>query len=1183
MYKQNIERKIQELNEELFRLYDEGQYNKAVEIAIQVVKLSGECYGKDHPYYATSLNNLAGLYYSMGNYFAAEPLFRQEIEITRKTLGEEHPDYATSLNNLATLYCSLRNYSAAELLYRQEMDIWRRVLGEEHPIFLACLNKLASLYKSMGNYAATESIYRQEMDIWRRVLSEEHPIYLACLNNLASLYYSMGNYSAAEPLYHQAMEIRRKTLGEEHSDYATSLNNLAALYKSMGDYSAAEPLYRQAVEIFRKTPGEELYYATSLNNLALLYHSMGNYTAAEPLYRQALEITCKALGEEHPNYAATLSNLAALYKSMGNYSAAELLYRQALENTRKTLGEDHPDYALTLNNIASLYESMGNYSAAELFYRQAIEIFHKTSGEEHPNYAASLNNLAGLYKSIGNYSAAELLYRQAMKIRRKTLGEEHSDYATSLNNLAALYDSMGNYRAAVLLYHQAMEILRKTLGEEHPDYASSLNNLAVLYVSKGNYSAAEPLYYQVLDILRKTPGEEHPNYATSLNNLALLYHSMGDYTAAEPLYRQAMEIRRNAFGEEHPDYASSLKNLAWLLVKQDKPDNALTLMQKASQIERKMIQQIFSIVSEKQRMEYLKSIQDDLDTYLSLVHQHFAADEQVVQEALDLILTRKAIAAEALAAQRNAILISKYPHLKEQLRTIQILRMQIAQKTLAGPGREGLEEHHKILSSWEEQKERLEAELARQIPEIQLDEHFQKTNRKVVAQHLPAGCALVEFVCFHESDFSAVPARGEHWWKPARYCAFVLRSSEPDTVFFVDLGEAGQIDQFITLYRQWLNDNEQSPDGEREIGLLLYSSIIKPIHKVLSDCDRLILAPDGELSTIPFEVIPTEEGDRLIDNYHINYVGVGRDLLKLGVELSTDRQKPFVLANPDFDLTLEKPSSMPQSASIVNRVSRDLNRGSLYFPPLRGTKIEGNNIAQMLKVRPLMEGEALEQTLKAVQSPSILHIATHGFFLENQELDPKKESQALGGSGGVEVQRFSGPGFENPLLRSGLALAGANTWAKQGKLPPEAEDGILTAEDVTGLDLTGTELVVLSACETGLGEVMVGEGVFGLRRSFMLAGAKTLVMSLWNVSDFATQELMEEFYTRILAGVPRADALREAQLEIRKDYPDPRDWGAFICQGDPGVLASDTRALQKSGTSSHNSLGDNGDVHEIPF
>jgi CHAT domain-containing protein len=292
----------------------------------------------------------------------------------------------------------------------------------------------------------------------------------------------------------------------------------------------------------------------------------------------------------------------------------------------------------------------------------------------------------------------------------------------------------------------------------------------------------------------------------------------------------------------------------------------------------------------------------------------------------------------------------------------------------------------------------------------------------------------------------------------------------------------------------------------------------------------------------------------------------------------------------------------------VGRRSRDLDRGTLRFGRLPGTRVEGQRIGELLGVEPWLEAAALEAPLKACRSPRILHIASHGFFLEDQKRDPNKELRGLGAAGweAGSTERLSGPGLENPLLRSGLALAGANTWLGNGTSPPEAEDGLLTAEDVSGLDLLDTELVVLSACETGLGEVQTGEGVFGLRRAFVLAGAKTLVMSLWKVPDLATAILMERLYEDLLQRrLPRSEALRDAQFHVRdltvgeirgrwlsaetlerlaagdtdtkqklhdlahspdghRPFADPYYWGAFICQGDPGPL-EDSLATSAAG------------------
>ncbi len=322
----------------------------------------------------------------------------------------------------------------------------------------------------------------------------------------------------------------------------------------------------------------------------------------------------------------------------------------------------------------------------------------------------------------------------------------------------------------------------------------------------------------------------------------------------------------------------------------------------------------------------------------------------------------------------------------------------------------------------------------------------------------------------------------------------------------------------------------------------------------LGGCKRLLVAPDGDLTRLPFQVLPTRDGGRLIDEYHISYLGAGRDLLRFRVPNSGRPREPLVIADPDLDLGEKAVIEAP----TAGRLSRDFDLRTLHFEQLPGTRVEGEQIAKMLGVRAWLGTAALEASLKACRSPRILHLATHGFFLPDQKRDLNEDRgqqlSSFGAASGNHPNRMLAAGLENPLLRSGLALAGANTWCRGGSLPPAAEDGLLTAEDVSGLDLLDTELVVLSACETGLGEVRTGEGVFGLRRAFVLAGTKGLVMSLWKVPDQETCKLMEDFYAGILKpGQSRAEALRAAQLAMKEkeDYRDPLYWGAFIYEGDP--------------------------------
>jgi CHAT domain-containing protein len=331
-------------------------------------------------------------------------------------------------------------------------------------------------------------------------------------------------------------------------------------------------------------------------------------------------------------------------------------------------------------------------------------------------------------------------------------------------------------------------------------------------------------------------------------------------------------------------------------------------------------------------------------------------------------------------------------------------------------------------------------------------------------------------------------------------------------------------------------------------GAALRAAAFDPLRAAAGPRRRLLLSPDGDLTRLPFEALPSAGDRRLLDDYQLSYVACGRDVLRFGTP-AEDPSDPVVAADPDFDLG--GTAARKKAPAIPGRRSRDLQESSLSFPRLPGTRAEGERVAALLGVRPWVEGKVVEKRLKAVRSPRVLHLATHGFFLSDQDRDASAEDSWVAGEG---LGRLAGLGLENPLLRSGLALAGSNTWLGKGTPPAEAEDGLLTAEDVSGMDLSDTELVVLSACDTGLGEVRTGEGVFGLRRAFALAGARALVMSLWKVPDEQTRDLMEGFYQRALQGTPVAEALRQAQAELRSRHPDPVAWAAFVCLGDPDLV-----------------------------
>jgi CHAT domain-containing protein/tetratricopeptide (TPR) repeat protein len=1097
----------------------------------------------------------------------------QALQLARRHFGAVDLNVAQCMTDLASLYNETRDYAAAESLLREALKIWRVKLGNQRPETVSCLNILAQVYLSMSNYAAAAANLREVIDILRGLGITEDSYLADRLTDLGLAYYAMDIVHAkqAVPLLREALEIRRRVLGGEDPKIVASLNNRAFLHRSLGNYAEAEPLFSEVVDLQRRMRGErDPEVATALTNQAELYQLMGQYVAAEQLVEEALTIYRSAFGQDHALVATALNNLGFLDYLMGSYGPAEQRYKQALEITRGLSEQDHPAIATFLNNLAELYKAMGDLARAEPLSREGLEIRRRVLGSKHPETAQSVNNLAALLRAMGDYAAAEPLFQQALEMRRAIFGEEHPDVADSLNNLGTVYTLMGNYAAAEPLLRLGLEVRRSVFGDEHPDVADSLNNLAYLYSSLGQYSAAEPLFRQCLDLHRRILGEEHPRSAAALSSLAAVIQLRGNYAEAEPLQRAALETSRKILAQNHPQVGRILSNLAVLCAATDREREAVSLLEQATSIEDQMMAQIFSIGSESQRMAYLRTLESSFGAFLSLIVRYFAAATVARGAAMDLVLRRKALGAEVLAVQRDAVLSGRYPALESKLRALRALRVQIGQKTLAGPGAEGPAVYRQRLTEWGVSRATLETELARRIPEMNLTLALGGADRRAVSQRLPPDSALVEFIRFDVFDFKAVPAQGQASWQPARYLAFVLRAGEPDDVHMVDLGDAERIDHLIAAFRATVT-GERSSRGARDIvpaetpsriatpavdGADLRAILFDPLVVELDERTRVILAPDGDLTRLPFEALPMSDGRRLIDAYELSYVSVGRDVLRFGVGSSVQPSDPLVAADPDFDLVGGEAPSAETAAPPPGCLSRDLDRSTVHFGRLPGTRLEGERIAELLGAELFMGASAVERRVKGRRSPSTLHLATHGFFLADQphDLNMMPSLALTGETADKQLGRLVGQRLENPLLRSGLALAGANTWLRDGVLADEAEDGLLTAEDVSGLDLLSTDLVVLSACETGLGEVRSGEGVFGLRRAFVLAGAKTLVMSLWKVDDERTRELMEDFYARLLQHEPRAQALRRAQLAVKVQYPEPYNWGAFICQGDPSPL-----------------------------
>lgn len=939
-----------------------------------------------------------------------------------------------------------------------------------------------------------------------------------------------GHEDEAIQMAERAVALADKTLGQDAAERADFLYNLADLYSGKQDYKNAERLHQQALEIREKTLGpQHPDVSISLNALAQIADARGDYAKSEPLYRRALDIRTAGLGPDHPEVASYTNFLAVLYFTTGDYAKAEPLYQRALAISEKALGPEHPDVAAYLASLGQLYLKRGDYGKAEPLLQRAAAIFEKA---HDARLAKPLTSLANLYYLRGDYAKAEPLFQRAIKLSEQTLGPEHPDVAQPVNGLALLYHTLNDYAKAESLYQRALTISEHALGPDHPDVAQSLGNLAWLYKAKGEYDRAEPLFVRALVIAEKAFGPQHPVVATLSNNLAVLYYVKEDYARAEPLFVRALSICEKTLGPQHPYVATLLNNLAQLNEARGDLRRAVDFKARSNDIFERQITLNVTTGSERQKLLYLTTLAGQTDSTISLHVRSAPKDAAARQLALTTVLRRKGRALDAMADSINALRRRLDPQDRTLLDQLTAARAALAGLALKSPdkGSAPLADIRRL----EEEVERLEAEVSARSAEFRAQ--AQPVTVNAVQAAIPRDAALIEFVSFR--PFDPKYKKREDQFGARRYVAYVLRPhGEPE---WTELGEAQPIDDAIAALRQALRD-PQSNEVKR-LARAVDERVMQPVRKLLGKRHQVLLSPDGELNLIPFNALIDERGDYLIKRYAIVYLTSGRDLLRLQTH-APSKQRALIIADPDFGGAVKMDTQ--RGLKVAAQATSGVDFSKVYFEPLPGTSEEAHALEGLLPgARLLLKGEATETAIKQAAAPVILHVATHGFFLEDNETLPTTGDRGLFVSGGQVSVGPSRP--ENALLRSGLAMAGTNLH-KGGD-----DDGILTALEVAGLDLWGTKLVVLSACETGLGAVRNGDGVYGLKRALVLAGSESQILSLWKVDDAATRDLMVDYYTQLKAGIGRGEALRQVQLKMlaTPKYQHPYFWASFIESGE---------------------------------
>jgi CHAT domain-containing protein/Tfp pilus assembly protein PilF len=843
----------------------------------------------------------------------------------------------------------------------------------------------------------------------------------------------------------------------------------------------------------------------------------GKYADAQNKLERALELREKAFGPDHSDVASCLNTLGAIVRLQGEYKKAEQLYLRALEIKQKVLGAEHRDVGAVLNNLAILYNRWAQYDRAEETNLRVLAIKEKALGPDHVEVGWVWNNLAHVSYNRGDLEKAEQLFRRALEIRERAVGADHPEVAQTLNNLGSVCAARRDLETAAQLYRRALAIREHMLGPEHPELVSTLNNIAEVCEIRGDFDAAETLLQRALIIREKALGPDHPDTATSMFFVANSRRAKGALQDADAHYHRALDIRVRTFGENHPAVGEVLEELAILYwVKGDLAAAVDTQARAARIVDHNLLLNL-TAGSERQKLAYLAALSAVADRTISL-HATWAPESPPARQlAAAAILRRKGRVLDVMSDSLAAIRQRSSDDDRALLDQLSDVVSRLAALVLAGRRDASPADHQHRVDDLEEQREHLERQIGRRSAEFQL--RMQSAGLMEVESAIPERAALLEFATYRRFDPRL--AGSDAAYQERRYVVYILRRDHD--IGWRDLGDAASIDNLVREFREALRDPARQ--DALSLARAMDARILQPLRPLLGDdTTRLLVSPDGDLNLIPFEALLDEESRYLIERFEVTYLTSGRDLLRLRVARES-RSAPLIVANPRFGDSSGEHTPGVQSAATVGAgarrsitTARSLN--GVYFAPLGGAALEAESIHAMFPAATMLTGaDATKVALKGANAPGLLHIATHGFFLEDAE--------------------------GNPLLRSGLAFAGANM-CDGGNT-----EGILTALEASGLNLWGTRLVTLSACDTGLGAIRNGEGVYGLRRALVLAGAETLVMSLWSVNDYVTREIMIEYYKSLQRGLGRGEALRHVKraLLTRDDRRHPFYWASFIQSG----------------------------------
>jgi CHAT domain-containing protein/tetratricopeptide (TPR) repeat protein len=1027
-----------------------------------------------------------------------------------------------------------------------------------------------------GEFGLAIPLFERALAIRRAALGGDNPRVAETLDKLAFVLIQLERFKDATPLLDESLRLREQRSRQDPIGLSRTLELRGLLYRYSGPYADAVPPLDRAMAIRTRLTPQHPETASLLQVRGDVLFLLGDASGAQKLWSTALEIAERRLGPNHPSIAEFLRRLGFAEFSAGRLADARRLRERAVRVGEAALAPCDPAVTRLLNGLAESLRYDGDYFGARRLYSRALTTIERCLGRTHSDYATYVFNDASLAREIGDLAEADTLYDRALQIWIKGLGPDHAYVARGLDALAEVAAMRGQLQRSRQLYERALSIHRRQLGPNHPQVAWMLTNLARTVADEGNTAQAIAYVDQAIAIFQTSGSSDEPDhFARVLELRGTLQMRAGNMSQARISLTQALAERERIFGRAHPLAAETRATLAAVELMRGQRDAALTSALEAEQIGRDHLRFTVRYLPERQAMAYAAKRPHGLDLALSVTAATVPNDASRV---FDSVIRSRGVVLDELAARRIAS-YSSTGQTAGVTATATAARQRFANlvmRSLLEPVPRAL------LDEARKQKEDAERRLAERTVEGRMELATASTGIDDIKRALPRDTVLVSFVRYDRTVPSGAGANATATTVPS-YGAFVVKSGAA-RVSFAPLGPAASVETLVSEWRTAASGENTSGMITRDRAEALYaaaagklrSAVWDPLEADIGDVRQIFVVPDGTLNLVNFAALTDRQGRYFVErDAVIHYLSTERDVV-VGSAVSKNEGSLLAVGNPAFD-----EGGPPSRSQPVSTRSACDPAGPTRFGNLPGSLSEVTEISQIWPrsatgLVTILTGTTASETAvkKSLTGRRVLHFATHGFFI-SEECPPGESPSATSAPGastfpqratvdtsasrgGVArssvAARFAEEGRENPLLLSGLALAGAN---RRGAARLDEDDGILTAEEVAGVNLNGVEWAVLSACDTGLGEIRAGEGVFGLRRAFQVAGARTVIMSLWSVDDQATRAWMRALYdARFRRGLSTADAVHAASVAVlsdrraKKQSTLPVYWAAFVAAGD---------------------------------